>query len=109
MRLGTWPRNQESHYAIKSIFSAVVRKRQDVDFRGVYGYDKYGMDPSEWYARGQRAGPAATKYRKGACENCGAMTHRAKECLDRPRKLGARFTGKDIQDDEVIRNFYHTF
>ena len=76
---------------------------------GVYGYDKYGIDPSEWYARGQRAGPAATKYRKGACENCGAMTHKAKECLERPRKLGAKFTGRDIQADEIIRNFDQSF
>ncbi|KZS98708.1 hypothetical protein SISNIDRAFT_404653, partial [Sistotremastrum niveocremeum HHB9708] len=56
-----------------------------------------------WYDRGARAGPAATKYRKGACENCGAMTHKKKDCLERPRKKGARYTGKDIQADEVIQ------
>ncbi|KAI5295379.1 mRNA splicing protein [Ascosphaera acerosa] len=59
---------------------------------------------STWYDRGKRAGPAATKYRKGACENCGAMTHKTKECLSRPRKKGARWTGKDIQADEVVQN-----
>ncbi|EEB06161.1 splicing factor Slu7 [Schizosaccharomyces japonicus yFS275] len=58
----------------------------------------------EWYARGKRAGPAATKYRKGACENCGAMTHKAKECMERPRKRGARWTGKDIQADEIVQD-----
>nr|KMM66155.1 pre-mRNA-splicing factor slu7 [Coccidioides posadasii RMSCC 3488] len=61
-------------------------------------------DQSKWYDRGKRAGPAATKYRKGACENCGAMTHKTKECLSRPRKHGAKWTGKDIQADEVIQN-----
>lgn len=61
-------------------------------------------DQSKWYERGKRAGPAATKYRKGACENCGAMTHKTKECLSRPRKQGAKWTGKDIQADEVIQN-----
>lgn len=60
-------------------------------------------DQSKWYDRGKRAGPAATKYRKGACENCGAMTHKTKECLSRPRKQGAKWTGKDIQADEVIQ------
>ncbi|KAL1968028.1 hypothetical protein VTN77DRAFT_2157 [Rasamsonia byssochlamydoides] len=64
---------------------------------------KSTADQSKWYDRGKRLGPAATKYRKGACENCGAMTHKTKECLSRPRKLGARWTGKDIQPDEVIQ------
>src|SRR5271155_19898 len=76
---------------------------------GAAAYDRFGMDPSEWYARGQRAGPAATKYRKGACQNCGAMTHTAKDCLERPRKLGAKYTGRDIQPDEIIRRFDQSF
>ncbi|KAG8815361.1 mRNA splicing protein [Serendipita sp. 401] len=62
-------------------------------------------DINQWYARGQRAGPAATKFRKGACENCGAMTHKRADCLERPRKKGAKFTGKDIMPDEIIQTF----
>ncbi|KAK1969218.1 pre-mRNA-splicing factor SLU7 [Colletotrichum eremochloae] len=61
-------------------------------------------EQSQWYDRGRKAGPAATKYRKGACENCGAMTHKAKDCLSRPRAKGAKWTGKDIQADEVIQD-----
>ncbi|KAI9808567.1 MAG: mRNA splicing protein [Sarcosagium campestre] len=61
-------------------------------------------DQSKWYDRGKRLGPAATKFRKGACENCGSMAHKTKECLSRPRKAGARWTGKDIQADEVIED-----
>ncbi|KAG6218587.1 mRNA splicing protein [Claviceps purpurea] len=60
-------------------------------------------ESTAWYDRGRRAGPAATKYRKGACENCGAMTHKAKDCLSRPRAKGAKWTGKDIQADELIQ------
>ncbi|KAL8889935.1 MAG: hypothetical protein Q9215_002860 [Flavoplaca cf. flavocitrina] len=61
-------------------------------------------DQSKWYDRGKRLGAAATKFRKGACENCGAMTHKTKECLSRPRAKGAKWTGKDIQADEVVQN-----
>lgn len=62
------------------------------------------LDRAKWYERGKKLGPAATKFRKGACENCGSMTHKTKECLSRPRKLGARWTGKDIQADEVVED-----
>jgi len=64
---------------------------------------KAATDQSRWYDRGKRLGPAATKFRKGACENCGAMTHKTKDCLSRPRAKGARWTGKDIQADEVVQ------
>jgi pre-mRNA-processing factor SLU7 len=59
---------------------------------------------AKWYDRGKRLGPAATKFRKGACENCGAMTHKAKDCLSRPRKAGAKWTGKNIQADEALQD-----
>ncbi|OAP55774.1 hypothetical protein AYL99_09926 [Fonsecaea erecta] len=62
------------------------------------------LDKAKWYDRGKKQGPAATKFRKGACENCGALTHKTKECLSRPRKQGARWTGKDIQADEVVED-----
>jgi pre-mRNA-processing factor SLU7 len=35
-----------------------------------------------WYKKGVKEGSIATKYRKGACENCGAMTHNRKDCLE---------------------------
>ena len=60
------------------------------------------LSESKWYDRGKKLGPAATKFRKGACENCGAMTHKTKDCLSRPRKAGAKWTGKDIQADERV-------
>ncbi|THV02442.1 pre-mRNA-splicing factor SLU7 [Dendrothele bispora CBS 962.96] len=56
-----------------------------------------------WYSRGSFSGPAAKKYRKGACENCGAMTHKKQDCLERPRKKGAKFTGKNIAPDEIVQ------
>ena len=65
---------------------------------------KAQSDQSKWYDRGKKLGPAATKFRKGACENCGAITHKTKECLSRPRVKGAKWTGKDIQADEVVQD-----
>ncbi|KAJ3184064.1 mRNA splicing protein [Gaertneriomyces sp. JEL0708] len=58
----------------------------------------------EWYARGARVKQSATKFRKGACENCGAMTHKTRECMERPRKMGAKWTGKEIMPDEVVQD-----
>jgi len=58
---------------------------------------------NNWYDRGKKAGPAATRYRRGACENCGAITHKRQDCLERPRKKGAKFTGKDIKADDLIQ------
>lgn len=43
------------------------------------------------------------KYRKGACENCGAITHQKKDCMDRPRKVGAKYSKTNILPDEFIQ------
>lgn len=45
----------------------------------------------------------ATKFRKGACENCGALTHKKKDCMERPRKVLAKYTGAEIAPDEFIQ------
>ncbi|XP_012938333.1 pre-mRNA-splicing factor SLU7, partial [Aplysia californica] len=52
--------------------------------------------------KGVKEGPVAVKFRKGACANCGAMTHKKKDCLERPRKVGAKFTGAMIAPDEHV-------
>lgn len=56
-----------------------------------------------WYKRGVNTNKAATKYRKGACENCGAMTHKKKECMERPRKVGAKYSNALIAPDEFVQ------
>ncbi|KAJ5078489.1 pre-mRNA-splicing factor slu7 [Anaeramoeba ignava] len=63
-----------------------------------------GVSLDQWYKRGKTT-TQATKYRKGACENCGAMTHSTKDCTERPRKRGAKWTGSDIKPDEYLQAF----
>lgn len=62
----------------------------------------------EHYNRGIMA-QKVTKYRKGACENCGAMTHKTKDCFERPRRVKAKYTGLDMQGDEVYKQIGHDF
>lgn len=57
----------------------------------------------QWYDRGVRT-YQATKYRKGACENCGAMSHKTKDCMERPRRKGAKLTNMNIAPDEKIQH-----
>lgn len=37
-------------------------------------------------------GKKITKYVEGACENCGMLDHKKKDCYERPRKIGAKYT-----------------
>lgn len=60
-----------------------------------------GID--EWYKKGVNQQSQATKYRKGACENCGAVTHKKRDCVERPRKVGAKFTGSNLAPDEFLQ------
>ncbi|KAL5220989.1 hypothetical protein ABZP36_025702 [Zizania latifolia] len=57
-----------------------------------------------WYDRGAKLFQA-NKYRKGACENCGAMTHDKKSCMERPRNVGAKWTNISIAPDEKVESF----
>ena len=60
-------------------------------------------DTKVWYDRGAKV-HQATKYRKGACENCGSMSHKTRDCLERPRGRGARWTGKAIAADDKVED-----
>ena len=64
---------------------------------------KEAENTGNWYRRGQKsAAPARKRFAKGACANCGAVSHKTRDCVERPRKKGAKWTGKDMQRDELV-------
>jgi len=60
-----------------------------------------------WFNRGAKVFQA-TKYRKSACKNCGAITHNYKNCFERPRRSGAKITNNSIAPDEKIESIHIT-
>ena len=62
-----------------------------------------------WYTKGCKLPSSATKFRKGACTNCGSISHTRSACCERPRKLGAEFSGKISKYDELIENLELTY
>ncbi|PPR81752.1 hypothetical protein GOBAR_AA38963 [Gossypium barbadense] len=72
---------------------------------------KWRSDPNytkSWYDRGAKIFQAE-KYRKEPARFtshcCGAMTHDAKSCIERPRKKLAKWTNMHIAPDEKIETF----
>ena len=55
------------------------------------------------YDRGLKT-EVALKFRKGACDNCGSMTHKRRDCMERPRKIGAKFTGSSFEYRAHLHN-----
>nr|XP_020759006.1 pre-mRNA-splicing factor SLU7 [Odocoileus virginianus texanus] len=56
----------------------------------------------EWYKRGVKENSITTKYRKGACENCGAMTHKKKDCFEAKRTLKAQKLQEELASGKLV-------
>ena len=46
-------------------------------------------------------GDVKTRFVAGACENCGSTSHKRKDCLERPRKMLAKFSGEKLASDDI--------
>uniref|UniRef100_A0A8R1UW23 Pre-mRNA-splicing factor SLU7 n=1 Tax=Pristionchus pacificus TaxID=54126 RepID=A0A8R1UW23_PRIPA len=58
----------------------------------------------DWYSRGvKETSSKPVKFKPGSCDNCGATTHKRKDCFERPRKLGAKHTNDDIAADDYVQ------
>lgn len=76
-----------------------LKHQRPQDFEKQENFAKVG----EWFPRGVNVDTITTKFRKGACENCGAMTHKKKDCMERPRKVLAKYSGEEIAPDEFAQ------
>lgn len=61
------------------------------------------LHQNKWIAKGEsQIIHQSSIYRSGACQNCGSMDHKTKDCCERPRRRGAHLTGEEIAADRRI-------
>ncbi|KAI6195867.1 Pre-mRNA-splicing factor SLU7 [Aphelenchoides besseyi] len=58
-------------------------------------------DVREWYPKGTTQN-VAKRFRPGACENCGAMGHKKRDCFERPREKKAKWTETNFAPDDFV-------
>ncbi|KAI6215969.1 Pre-mRNA-splicing factor SLU7 [Aphelenchoides besseyi] len=58
-------------------------------------------DVREWCPKGTTQ-HVAKRFRRGACENCGAIGHKERDCLERPRQKKAKWTETNFAPDDFV-------
>ena len=56
------------------------------------------------FSCGQGSIHSAPADESAVMRSCGAMSHATKDCMERPRSKGAKWTGKHIAADEKVEN-----
>ncbi|KAI3686820.1 hypothetical protein L1987_80509 [Smallanthus sonchifolius] len=81
--------------------SGLAPAEVDEDGKEINPHIPQYMSSAPWYLNAER--PSVTLYND--YDSCGAMSHTTKTCMERPRKLGAKWTNKIIAPDEKVETF----
>uniref|UniRef100_A0A1B0GBZ5 Pre-mRNA-splicing factor SLU7 n=1 Tax=Glossina morsitans morsitans TaxID=37546 RepID=A0A1B0GBZ5_GLOMM len=73
----------------------------DGEGRDINPYILQYIANARWYYAAQDTSRLVTKFRKGACKNCGAMTHNHKDCLETPREVLAKYANSLVVHEYV--------
>mmetsp|Transcript_1297 Transcript_1297/g.2135 ORF Transcript_1297/g.2135 Transcript_1297/m.2135 type:complete len:552 (+) Transcript_1297:89-1744(+) len=75
------------------------------------GAGESSLGLNSWYNRARNQAAASeqgsvipTKFEKGSCTNCGAKTHGAQDCLERPRAKNAKVLNTKLRPDDVMQD-----
>ena len=60
-----------------------------------------GLESSTLQIMKGSVGDVKSKFIPGSCENCGSTSHKRRDCLERPRKILAKYSGEKLASDDV--------
>ena len=85
---------QVPHFISKTPWYVVTHQQQEEEGKKKIDYTQQPQTTSSIYqtTKQRKVTQTTKKYREGSCDNCGSITHRTKECLERPRKIAIKYS-----------------